>query len=102
MARGQQGLNAAIAILDGGRAAELRSQAAAPVLAENARVDAAIDRVARRVELGRQRRQAARQAAPEARHPVIAADLEHRGMVGTISETAGIERIDITDSPPPR
>src|SRR3546814_3688510 len=41
IARRQQGLNAAIPLLDGGRAAELRSKAAAPVLADNARVDAA-------------------------------------------------------------
>src|SRR3546814_19940339 len=95
MARRQEGLSGGIAKLDGGRAAEWRRQAAAPVLAKNARVDAAIDRVARRVELGRQRRKAARQAAPEARHPVIDADLEHRGMVGTISDTAGIDRIAI-------
>src|SRR3546814_15663536 len=60
---------------------------------KDAGVDAAVDRIARRIELGRQRRQTARQAAPKARQAVIDADLKDRRMIGTIGKAAGVNGV---------
>src|SRR3546814_5582361 len=62
---------------------------------KDAGVDAAVDRIARRIELGRQRRQTARQAAPKARQAVIDADLKDRRMIGTIGKAAGVNGVAI-------
>src|SRR3546814_4428096 len=68
---------------------------------KDAGVDAAVDRIARRIELGRQRRQTARQAAPKARQAVIDADLKDRRMIGTIGNAAGVNGVAIA-APDPR